>query len=73
MIFARKENDSERKHAMEFIITPPNQDPYFFDREELQAIADERTVKHGLRSFRDKRVMEVDQEGELLWARVEDG
>ena len=58
---------------MEFAITPPNHDPYFFDREDLQAIADERTVKHGLRSFRDKRVMEVDQEGELLWARVEDG
>jgi superfamily II DNA or RNA helicase len=57
---------------MEFSITPPNQDPYFFDRDNLQAIADERTVKQGLRCFRDKRVMEIDQDRELLWARVED-
>jgi superfamily II DNA or RNA helicase len=57
---------------MEWTICPPNQDPYFFDREDLQAIAAERILKHGLRCFKDKRVMEVDQDGGMLWARVED-
>jgi len=57
---------------MEFAVSPPNQDPCFFDRKNLQTIADERTSRHGLRCFRDWRIIEVDQDREMLWAGVKD-
>lgn len=57
---------------MTYIITPPNEDPYFFDREDLQAIADDKTINQGLRYFKENRVMEIDQDGDQLWSTVED-
>lgn len=57
---------------MSCTVTPVNADPYFFDREDLQTIAEEKTINHGLTYFKEFRVIEIDQDGEMLWARVED-
>ncbi len=46
-------------------------DPYFFDREALQAIADEAAIREGLTYYKENRVTRIDQDQELLWATVE--
>ncbi|WP_028583778.1 SWIM zinc finger family protein [Desulfogranum mediterraneum] len=52
--------------------TPANEDIFFFDREDLQALADQELIGQGLRCFQDHRVLEIDQDENRLWARVED-
>ena len=47
------------------------EDPFFFDQERLQAIANRRVVSHGLEDHRENRVIEIDQDQDLLWGRVE--
>ncbi len=49
-----------------------SQDPYFFDREDLEKIADEASIRRGLAFYKENRVIEADQDRELLWGRVED-
>ncbi|MEW6220854.1 MAG: SNF2-related protein, partial [Thermodesulfobacteriota bacterium] len=53
-------------------ITPANDDPFFFDRDGLQAIAAEQVIGLGLRAFKEHRVLAIDQDGERLWAEVDD-
>lgn len=48
-----------------------NQDPYFFDQENLQTIAAGETIRQGLMYFKENRVLEVDQGQDLLWGSVE--
>jgi len=50
----------------------PEQDPFLFDNDQLQALAEPGVVRAGLQHFRDNRVMALDWEGERLWATVED-
>ncbi len=57
---------------MPYTITPTNEDPFFFDREELQKIADEHTIRQGLAYFKEHRVMEIDHDAPDLYAQVED-
>ncbi|MFH2122896.1 MAG: DEAD/DEAH box helicase [Pseudomonadota bacterium] len=57
---------------MPFSVTPIHADPFFFDREGLQAIAAETVVVDGLRSFKDHQVIAVDQDQDRLWGQVED-
>jgi superfamily II DNA or RNA helicase len=57
---------------MAHTITPSNEDPFFFDREELQKITDEMIIRQGLAYFKEHRVMEIDQEVPDLLALVED-
>lgn len=47
-------------------------DPYFFDREDLQTIADTGAIRQGLTFYKENRVIEVDQDQVLLWGQVED-
>lgn len=42
-------------------ITPQHDDPFFFDREGLEAVAS-AVVGEGLRSFKEHRVLSVDQD-----------
>lgn len=53
-------------------ITPQHDDPFFFDREGLEAVASRQVVGEGLRSFKEHRVLSVDQDQERLWAQVDD-
>jgi len=46
-------------------------DPFFFDQDELQSIADRTVIHCGLEDHRENRVMEIDQDQELLWGQVE--
>jgi superfamily II DNA or RNA helicase len=46
-------------------------DPFFFDQERLQTIAVKEIIGCGLMDCRDNRVMEIDQDQEVLWGRVE--
>ncbi len=46
-------------------------DPFFFDQDRLQAIADKTVIHYGLEDHRENRVMEIDQDQELLWGQVE--
>lgn len=48
-------------------------DPYFFDHEALQAVADATAIREGLDYFKEKRVIRIDQDEKLLWATVEGG
>ncbi|MEW6219223.1 MAG: hypothetical protein AB1634_06750 [Thermodesulfobacteriota bacterium] len=57
---------------MAHVLTPPNPDPFLFDQEDLQGLADDRAIAQGLRFFRDNRVVEIDQSQEGLWALLED-
>jgi len=57
---------------MPCIVAPTNEDPFFFDREGFQAIATEQVMREGLSYFKEHRVISVDQDGDLLWAAVED-
>ena len=50
----------------------PRKDPFWFDQEGLQAIAEREVVRNGLEDYRENRVMEIDQDRELLWGLVED-
>ncbi|OQY08257.1 MAG: helicase [Desulfobacteraceae bacterium 4572_123] len=49
-----------------------NQDPFFFDGEELRTIADEAAVRQGLAMHKENRVFDMDYDREGLWAMVED-
>lgn len=51
---------------------PCPQDPFVFDIEQLQALADEQRVREGLDDFKANRVTWVEVEDGLLMARVED-
>jgi superfamily II DNA or RNA helicase len=57
---------------MSFSVAPGHDDPFFFDREGLQGIADEQVVGDGLRYFKEHRVIAIDQDREKLWGQVED-
>jgi superfamily II DNA or RNA helicase len=46
--------------------------PFVLDNEQLRILAPEKVVAEGLRWFKENRVMEVDAEGDNLWAVVED-
>ncbi len=46
-------------------------DPFFFDQEQLQAIAGKTIFCHGLQDHKDNRVMEIDQDQDILWGQVE--
>ncbi|MBU0674024.1 MAG: DEAD/DEAH box helicase [Proteobacteria bacterium] len=47
-------------------------DPYYFDQEELQTIADDHTIRQGLTFYKENRVIEIDLDHDLLWGKVED-
>ncbi len=53
-------------------VTPRHEDPLFFDREGLEAVAATPVVGEGLRLFKEHRVIAVDQDQWRLWAQVED-
>jgi superfamily II DNA or RNA helicase len=57
---------------MSFSVKSGHDDPFFFDREELQGIAGEQVVGDGLRYFKEHRVIAIDQDREKLWGQVED-
>ena len=48
------------------------QDPFLFDSEQLEAIADERVIRQGLAHFRNNSVMEFACTDALLSGEVED-
>ncbi|MEZ5452835.1 MAG: DEAD/DEAH box helicase [Thiothrix sp.] len=47
-------------------------DLFLFDSEQLHALADAATVRHGLAWFKENRVTSVDHDETHLWAAVED-
>ncbi|OQX08539.1 MAG: helicase, partial [Desulfobulbaceae bacterium A2] len=47
-------------------------DPFFFDQEGLSAMADDQALRQGLACFRACRVFEIDQQDNILLAKVED-
>ncbi len=47
-------------------------DPFFFAQEGLSAMADEQAIRLGLTCFRACRVFEIDQQDNILLAKVED-
>ena len=49
-----------------------NQDPFYFDGEGLQTIANEAAIRQGLAIHKENRVFEMDHDQEGLWAMVED-
>ncbi len=51
---------------------PDCENIFLFDREELQKIAPENIVSRGLACFNENRVLELDRDGDRLWAQVED-
>lgn len=57
---------------MSYSMKPNSEDPFFIDREGLQAMATEQVVGDGLRYFKDHRVIAIDQDQQRLWAEVED-
>lgn len=57
---------------MQCSVAPQHEDPFFFDREGLEAVSSTAVVGEGLRSFKEHRVIAVDQDQERLWAQVED-
>ena len=57
---------------MQCTVVPQQEDPLFFDREGLEAVATAAVVADGLRAFKEHRVLAVDQDQGLLWAQVED-
>ena len=52
--------------------TPDNKDPFFFDHDALQQIADRSAINQGLIFFKENRVIDLDRDDTLLWAQVED-
>lgn len=57
---------------MAMSVPAQNEDPFFFDREGLAAVAADRAVGDGLRYFKEHRVLSIDQDGNRLWGEVED-
>jgi superfamily II DNA or RNA helicase len=57
---------------MQCSVATQYEDPFFFDREGLEAVAAAAVVGEGLRFFKEHRVMAVDQDHDRLWAQVED-
>ncbi|MBW6509271.1 MAG: hypothetical protein K0A94_06945 [Desulfuromonadales bacterium] len=57
---------------MHYTFEHQQEDPFYFDREGLEQIASIETVNDGLRFFKEKRVLDVDQSQTRLWAQVED-
>ncbi len=57
---------------MTYTCAPINEDIFFFDREDLQTIADSKNISLGLTCFKENRVLEIDQDSTTLWAVVED-
>ncbi|MGD9949901.1 MAG: SNF2-related protein [Desulfobulbus sp.] len=57
---------------MQCFVAPQHEDPFFFDREGLEAVASAEVVGEGLRFFKEHRVIAVDQDQERLWAQVEE-
>ncbi|MBI4793680.1 MAG: DEAD/DEAH box helicase [Deltaproteobacteria bacterium] len=49
-----------------------DRDPYFFDREDLQTIAADKTIRQGLAYYKENRVIDLAHDQEMLWGRVED-
>ena len=54
------------------LTTPDDKDPFFFDHEALQQIADRSTINKGLIFFKENRVISLDRDDTVLWAQVED-
>jgi len=52
--------------------TSMDRDPYFFDTDDLQTIADEKTIRQGLAYHKENRVIDLAHDAEILWGRVED-
>lgn len=52
--------------------TPDNKDPFFFDHEALQEIADRSAINQGLIFFKENRVIDLDRDDTVIWAQVED-
>ncbi len=46
-------------------------DPFYFDQERLQSITNKSIISLGLQDCRANRVMEIDQDEERLWGKVE--
>jgi superfamily II DNA or RNA helicase len=57
---------------MQYAVSPLNEDPFFFDREGLEAVGSATVIGEGLRYFKEHRVIDVDQDQARLWAQVED-
>lgn len=57
---------------MQCLVAPQHEDPFFFDREGLAAVASAGVVGEGLRFFKEHRVISVDQDQDWLQAQVED-
>jgi uncharacterized Zn finger protein len=51
---------------------PADKDPFFFDHEALQQIADRSAINQGLVFFKENRVISLDRDDTVLWAQVED-
>jgi superfamily II DNA or RNA helicase len=57
---------------MQCSVIPQYDDPLYFDREGLAAVASSAVIGEGLRSFKEHQVMAIDQDQGRLWAQVED-
>ena len=57
---------------MQCSVAPQHEDPFFFDREGLATVASAEVVGEGLRTFKEHRVISVDQDQGWLRAQVED-
>jgi len=52
--------------------TPGDKDPFLFDHDALQQIADQSAINQGLIFFKENRVISLDRDETTLWAQVED-
>ena len=66
-----KQASARRMNTMKDTVNVTTEDPFFFDQERLQAIADRTVISHGLEDHRENRVMEIDQDQDVLWGQVE--
>ena len=57
---------------MKLTLHSQNQDPFYFDGEGLQTIANEAAIRQGLAIYKENRVFEMDHDQEGVWAMVED-
>ncbi len=51
---------------------PDNKDPFIYDHEALQQIAERSVIHQGLVFFKENRVIGLDRDDTNLWAQVED-
>ncbi len=51
---------------------PADNDPFLYDHEALQQIADRSAINQGLVFFKENRVISLDRDDTVLWAQVED-